>query len=210
MSMSGKVGRPGTGFSFGLTAVNSVGQPVRRIKGPALPQGNNPVSKFIPVAAISELLTRPGETIDCDGRTITLPDIRLVYWAGGNPFHHHQDLNRLSEAFRRPETVIVHETMWTATARFADIVLPAAMPFEHDDLSASSRDNWIVASSRVVEPPASVKNDYDICAGIARKLGLGEAFTEGRSEADWIRWLYEGYRNNYPELPNFDVFRLQG
>ena len=28
-------------------------------------------------------------------RTMSYPDIRLVYWAGGNPFHHHQDLNRL-------------------------------------------------------------------------------------------------------------------
>ena len=28
-------------------------------------------------------------------RTLTYPDIQLVYWAGGNPFHHHQDLNRL-------------------------------------------------------------------------------------------------------------------
>ena len=34
--------------------------------------------------------SHPGEQFDYDGRRLTYPDIRLVYWAGGNPFHHHQ------------------------------------------------------------------------------------------------------------------------
>jgi anaerobic selenocysteine-containing dehydrogenase len=43
------------------------------------------------------------------------PDIRLVHRAGGNPFHYHQDLNRLRRASQRPETIVVHEPRWTAT-----------------------------------------------------------------------------------------------
>ena len=43
----------------------------------------------------------------------TPPISALVYWAGGNPFHHHQDLNRLHEAWTRPETIIVNEPWWT-------------------------------------------------------------------------------------------------
>ena len=45
---------------------------------------------------------RPSTTT---ARAYTYPDIRLVYWAGGNPFHHHQDLNRLRRALARPDTV---------------------------------------------------------------------------------------------------------
>ena len=41
------------------------------------------------------MLLGPGESFDYDGRRLRYPDIRLVYWCGGNPFHHHQDLNRL-------------------------------------------------------------------------------------------------------------------
>ena len=41
------------------------------------------------------MLLNPGGKIPYNGQEITYPDIRLVYWAGGNPFHHHQDLNRL-------------------------------------------------------------------------------------------------------------------
>ncbi len=69
---------------------------------------------------------------------ITYPDIRLVYWAGGNPFHHHQDINRLRRAWQRPETIIVHEPCWTATARHADIVLPATTTLERNDIGARS------------------------------------------------------------------------
>ena len=70
------------------------------------------------------MLLPPGEAFDYDGGTYTYPDIRLVYWAGGNPFHHHQDLDRLRRALGRADTVVVHEPYWTAMARHADIVLP--------------------------------------------------------------------------------------
>ena len=50
------------------------------------------------------VLERPGEVLQYNGRDIVLPDIRLIWWAGGNPFHHHQDLPRLQRACdrRRP------------------------------------------------------------------------------------------------------------
>ncbi len=209
-AMAGQAGRPGCGFAFGLTAVSSVGQPIRKLQGPALEQGRNPVNRFIPVARITELLSDPGGVLDYDGRRLTLPDIRLVYWAGGNPFHHHQDLNRLVAAWRRPETVIVHESMWTATARHADIVLPASFPFERDDLAASSRDNWLIASRRVLAPPPEVMSDHAILAAIAAKLGLADAFTAGRSEMEWVEHLYAGYRQRHPELPTFAEFWARG
>ena len=56
---------------------------------------SNPINVTIPAARISDCLLHPGEPYDFNGKRGTYPDIRLVYWAGGNPFHHHQDLNRL-------------------------------------------------------------------------------------------------------------------
>jgi biotin/methionine sulfoxide reductase len=209
-SMAGHVGKRGCGFAFGLTAVNSVGQPVRRLKGPAFDQGRNPVSSFIPVARITELLENPGGRIAYNGRQLDMPDIRLVWWSGGNPFHHHQDLNRLAAAFRRPETIIVTETMWTATAKMADIVLPSAFPFERDDIAASSRDNWLVYSRRVQEPPTGILCDHAAYRLIAEKLGCQAAFDGGRSIDAWLEEIYAGYRKAYPELPDFQTFRERG
>ncbi|HAJ19094.1 MAG TPA: hypothetical protein DCL95_03385, partial [Rhodospirillaceae bacterium] len=85
----------------------------------AVPRGRNPVESFIPVARISDMLLNPGAEFDYNGKRLTYPDIRMVHWAGGNPFHHHQDLNRLRKAWARPETVVVQEIFWTPAARHA-------------------------------------------------------------------------------------------
>ncbi len=208
--MAGHVGKAGCGFAFGLTAVNSVGQPVRRLKGPAFDQGRNPVDQYIPVARITELLENPGGTMDYDGQVLSLPDIRLVWWAGGNPFHHHQDLNRLRRAFHKPETIIVSEPMWTATAKMADIVLPSALPFERDDIAASSRDNWLIYSRRVMDPPVGVLSDHEFHCLVADQLGFRQQFDCGLTINEWLAKIYEGYRDRYPELPDFPSFRMRG
>ena len=209
-AMAGKIGRPGCGIAFGLGAVGSVGNPVTRIAGPSLPQGRNPVEKFIPVARISDMLLNPGGEVEYNGGTLDFPDIRMVWWSGGNPFHHHQDINRLIEAWSRPETVVVQDPFWTATARRADLVLPSALPTERNDLAASSRDNWIVASRAIAPPPGDVVTDHEALARLLDRFGLRDSFTERRSEMDWIRCLYEGYQERHAELPSFEKFWEQG
>ncbi|WP_163006573.1 molybdopterin-dependent oxidoreductase, partial [Pseudomonas viridiflava] len=103
-------------------------------------QGSNPVKAFIPVARVTDMLLNPGTPIDYNGQRHTYPDIKLVYWAGGNIFHHHQDLNRLLEAWQRPQTIIVHEQFRTAQAKYADIVLPATTALERNDIGSSASD----------------------------------------------------------------------
>ncbi|KZM49089.1 molybdopterin-dependent oxidoreductase [Labrenzia sp. OB1] len=205
--LSGQIGRPGCGIACGLSSVSSVGNPVRRLRGVALPQGENRVSAFIPVARITEMLEKPGQQFVYDGAELDLPDIKLVCWAGGNPFHHHQDLNRLARAWRNPHSVIVHDSVWTATAQHADLVFPSALPFEREDIAAASRDDWIVLSSQVTPPPPGIETDHTILTRIAGHLGLADAFTASRTQAQWIAHLYEGYRTAHPELPVWEEFR---
>ncbi|MGH8259865.1 MAG: molybdopterin-dependent oxidoreductase, partial [Steroidobacteraceae bacterium] len=87
-AMLGQIGLPGGGYGLGYGASNGIGSPHRRLPGPALPRIANPVHDFIPVARIADLLLSPGEAFTYRGRTYPYPDIKLVYWAGGNPFHH--------------------------------------------------------------------------------------------------------------------------
>ena len=77
--------------------------------------------------------------------------------------------------------MIVHESAWTATARHADIVFPATMTLERDDIGASGDDPLLVAMHPVAAPFGEARDDYAIFAGLAERLGVGEAFTEGRS-----------------------------
>ncbi len=144
-AMLGQIGLPGGGFGHGYGSQNEVGMPPLRFGLPTFPQGANPVRTFIPVAAVTDMLLHPGEQFAYNGRTLTYPDIKCVYWAGGNPFHHHQNLPRLRRALARVDTVVVHDPYWTAMAKHADIVLPSTTSFERDDYSGSRNDPLLVA-----------------------------------------------------------------
>src|SRR4029453_14657693 len=115
--MIGDVGLPGGGFGFGHADEGHIGSDGRRFAWPGLEKGGNPAGLAIPVARIADMLLNPGTTIDYDGERITYPDIHLIYWAGGNPFHHHQDLNRLVQAWQRPDPGMVQDRWGTPAAR---------------------------------------------------------------------------------------------
>ncbi len=142
------------------------------------------------------------------------PDIKLVYWAGGNPFHHHQDINRLRRAFNVPQTIVVHESAWTPMAKFADIVLPATMTLERDDIGAAGTDPRLVAMRRAVDPVGEARDDFDIFAALSRRLGVEQAFTEGRNSRQWLAHLYEPTRRALADAgcdaPDFEEFWQRG
>lgn len=151
-AMLGQIGLPGGGFGHGYGSQNEVGMAPLRCALPTFPQGSNPVSTFIPVAAVSDMLLHPGEQYTYNGRTLTYPDIKCVYWAGGNPCHHHQNLPRLRRALCRVDTVVVHDPYWTAMAKHADVVVPSTTPFEREDYSGSKNDPLLVAMPALAEP----------------------------------------------------------
>ncbi|MGE0255007.1 MAG: molybdopterin guanine dinucleotide-containing S/N-oxide reductase [Alphaproteobacteria bacterium] len=209
-AMLGQIGLPGGGFGFGYGSMGNVGNPRAATPVPSLTAGANPCPVRIPVARIADMLLHPGAGYDFEGRRQTYPDTRLVYWCGGNPFHHHQDLNRLVRAWRRPETVVVHEPWWTPTAKFADIVLPTTTTLERNDIAASSRDRYFLAMQRAIDPVGEARSDHDVFRALAARAGTLEAFAEGRDEAEWLRHLYDRARQQAAEnritLPSFDAF----
>ena len=184
----GQIGLPGGGYAYALGAIGHYGRRVNAVPGAALPQGRNGVARLHPGGAHRRHAAQSrARTFATTARRCTYPDIRLVYWAGGNPFHHHQDLNRLRQAFARLDTFVVHELAWTATARHADIVLPC----DHDAGARGHRlqptDPLMVAMHRVAEPFGEARDDYAIFADLAERLGARSAFTEGRTSRQWLR-----------------------
>ncbi|MFE1319720.1 molybdopterin-dependent oxidoreductase [Kitasatospora phosalacinea] len=211
----GQIGLPGGGFGHGYGSMGDVGDTGPALRLPFLPQPANPVEEFIPCARIADLLLHPGEEYPYDGTTRRYPDVRLVHWAGGNPFHHHQDLGRLRRAFARPETVVVHEPHWTATARHADIVLPATTPLEREDFGGGRRDTHLVAMHRAVDPVGEARDDHAILAALAERLGFAPEFTEGRTPRQWLEHLYGQWAEQLRadgagDPPPFDRFWADG
>jgi biotin/methionine sulfoxide reductase len=209
-AMLGQIGLPGGGFGHGYGSMGDIGSHGPLVKLPTLHQGRNPVRTFIPVARIADMLLDPGGRYDYDGQRLTYPDIRLVYWAGGNPFHHHQDLGRLRTAFGRPDTIVVHEPHWTATARHADIVLPTTTSLEREDIGSGRRDTHLIAMHRAADPVGEARDDHEILAGLAARLGFGQAFTEGRDARQWLEHLYGEWRDGMlgkgHDVPEFAEF----
>ncbi|WP_182034226.1 molybdopterin-dependent oxidoreductase, partial [Vibrio diabolicus] len=135
-TMLGQIGLPGGGFGFSYHYSNG-GNPARDAGvlpaisaslGGGSSAGNDwavsgAVQSF-PVARIVEALENPGQSYHHNGHELTFPDIKMIWWAGGANFTHHQDTNRLIKAWQKPELIVISEPYWTAAAKHADIVLP--------------------------------------------------------------------------------------
>lgn len=222
--MLGQIGLPGGGYGLSyhyasggapthnsptLTAITDEPGQVTG-GGAAWLAGGGSVS--IPVSRLSETLLNPGKVIDFNGAKLKLPTIKLAYWVGGNPFSHQQDRNQMVKAWQQLETFIVHDFQWTASARHADIVLPATTSYERNDIDqvGDYALSHIVAMRKVIDPVFEARSDYDIFSAVADKLGKGYQYTEGKTEMDWIRSFYEAAkieaRAKGMEMPVFDVF----
>ena len=213
-AMLGQMGKPGGGVAFGYTVTNYLGNNVKKMPYGSLPQGKNAVSDFIPVARISDMLLSPGQKFHYNGGEYIYPDIDLIYWAGGNPFHHHQDLTRMRTAWQKPSTVIVNDWCWNALARHADIVLPCTTTLERQDIGMNPRDPYVISMDKAIEPVGEARDDFSIFSSIARRMGAENQFTEGRTAEDWQRWIWEKSRKKAAELnvemPDYDSFRKAG
>ncbi len=216
-AMLGNLGLPGQGVGFGYGCLHNFGFAGRRpmpFKAAALDQGRNAVSQYIPVARIADMLLDPGGQYPFNGDIRTYPDIKLVYWAGGNPFHHHQDLNRLRQAWARPQTVIVNEPYWTATARHADIVFPTTTALEREDFAFGTSDFTMSPMHQVLEAYGQSRDDFDVFSGLAARLGCDEGFTAKRSPRQWLETMWsetvERGREQGLVLPDFETFWNNG
>ncbi|HXX38074.1 MAG TPA: molybdopterin-dependent oxidoreductase [bacterium] len=210
-AMTGQIGLPGGGLQ--LDFPGALGVPLGSAPGvPGLSTGTNPVKDFVPLNLWIDLLASPGKTVDYDGQRITYPDIKLVYLAGSNHLNQAQYTNRALEAWRRPEVTIVHDYVWTPTAKHADIVLPATTTLERNDLFGM--DRFIIAMQQMVPPLFEARSDFDICAGLASRLGFGAQYTEGKDEMAWLQQFYgvaqQQARARNVAMPDFDTFWQQG
>lgn len=225
-SMLGQIGLPGGGFGLSYHYANGGAPSANSPVLPGITDGGKAVegaawltnagAASIPVARIVDMLEKPGEDFDFNGTRSQFPDVKMVYWTGGNPFAHHQDRNRMVKAWQKLETVVVQDFQWTPTARHADIVLPATTSYERNDIEHIGDYSLkaILAMKKVIEPVFEARNDFDIFADLADRLGKKDAFTEGKTEMEWIQSFYaeaikQGEAKNI-DVPDFESFWKAG
>jgi len=211
-AITGNVGIPG-GWAGGIALQAPAGGPLWTV----FPTGPNPAKAAIPSFLWSEAVLRGREMTWKDGlRGVeTLgTDLKLIWSVASNVLiNQHANVNRSARILRderRIEFLVVQDNFLTPTARFADLVLPACTQFETWGL----QDGWkygddVILAPKILEPPGEAKSDYGIAAELARRLGLHDAFTEGRTEKDWAAWAIDRYRERFPEIPSLDALEKE-
>jgi anaerobic dimethyl sulfoxide reductase subunit A len=207
-AITGNIGVPG-GWASGLALQAPDGGPLWTV----FPAGENPVRAQIPVFLWTEAVLRGRGMTAADGvrgAERLDNDIKAIYAVATNCLiNQHADINRTAAILRdasNVEFLAVQDNFLTPTARFADIVLPACTQFE----TWGVEDGWkygdeVILQPKLVEPPGDCRSDYRICADLAARLGIGDAFTEGRDERGWVEaCLDEFRRRRFPELPTLD------
>lgn len=92
-------------------------------------------------------------------------------------------------------------------------MLPDCTASEQMDfcLDASSGNmGYVIFADQAIKPQFECKNIYEMTSEIARRMGVEQEFTEGRTQEEWLRHLYQQSREAIPALPEFEQFLKQG
>ena len=185
------------------------------------PTLQNPIETSIPMFLWTDAITRgPEMTAIKDGirgkDKLDVPIKFIWNYAGNCIINQHSDINRTHTILQDDKTcemIVVVDNHMTSSAKYADIVLPDLTTSEQSDFcmdASAGNMPYFIFASQAIKPQFEAKSIYDICTGLADKLGVKEAFTEGRDQEGWLRHLYQLTRDQDPSLPEFDAMREQG
>jgi anaerobic selenocysteine-containing dehydrogenase len=100
------------------------------------------------------------------------PPVTAMLIQNTNPLSVAPDQEKVKRGFAREDLfVCVHEQFMTDTARAADLVLPATMFVEHDDIYQAGGSQYILFGPKLIEPPGECRNNHDVITALARRLG---------------------------------------
>jgi anaerobic selenocysteine-containing dehydrogenase len=107
------------------------------------------------------------------------PPVKAMLIQSTNPVCVAPDQTRVKQGFAREDLfVAVHEQFMTETAAMADIVLPATMFMEHDDIYSGGGHQYITLGPKLIEPPGECRSNHEVICALAKRLGAEhEGFT---------------------------------
>ncbi|MBK6863698.1 MAG: molybdopterin-dependent oxidoreductase [Ideonella sp.] len=203
--MSGDIQNTGLGISY-----------YQRM--PQLPSFNTPTQKVPRLQIPEAILEGKAEGFPWDGKTIegqfqkfSYPKaghstIQMLYKYGGASIGTMNDSNRYVKAYRTDKLpFVVNQSIWLeGEAKFADVLLPACSSFERWDISefggtggyalhgqTQMNHRVVLMQHKCIEPLGESKADYQIFTELGAKLGLGTYFSEGMTDLDWVKRMFD-------------------
>jgi anaerobic selenocysteine-containing dehydrogenase len=153
-AITGSIGESGCGIYCGESTGGM-------LQWPYLPDKPEKVRLAIPKGRITSEI----EALD-------LPKIKAMWVEKANPLTSNPNLKKLQQTLKGLEFIVVSENFLTDTAKFADIVLPAASFLEEDDLVAAYGHPYVQLKQRTVNPSGECKTDREIYRLLGQKFNF--------------------------------------
>jgi trimethylamine-N-oxide reductase (cytochrome c) len=150
-------------------------------------------------------------------------EIKMYYKYGGSFIGTQSETNRYVKAYRTDRLeFVVNQSIWNeGETRFADVILPACTNFERWDIGEFASAGGYVQHSfnkvnnrvihiqhKCIEPLGESKSDYDIFVALSQRLGLSAYFSEGMTEFDWCKRMFDG--TDLPKATTWKKFLKKG
>ena len=180
----------------------------------------NPYPGMIPTFLWSQAIERGTEFTPREDRLTGVDhldsNIKMILCLASNTLiNQHSDVNetiRILEDDSKCEFIVCSDIFMTPSARYADLILPAPSVFEVENIVHSwVGANYFLKNNPVIDPLFECRFEWEWLKEVSEKLGLYDAFTEGKPEAR--QWLVENYnilREKEPELPDYETFSQLG
>ena len=197
-------------------------------KLPKFPVPDNPYNRELPVFLWTDAIDHGKEMNEYDGirtcdqgifddpKDIALDsNIKMIFNLASNTLiNQHGDINRTAKLLKdtsKCEFIVCSDLFMTASAKFADLLLPGISMFEEENITKPWKfTEFLGFNNKAIEPLYECKTEYEWIRELAKGIGLEEEFTEGRDYSQWMSYIYEDLRTSEPELPEYDEFREKG
>ena len=207
----GQVGLPGTnnGVREGSNGVGLQG----------LPAGDNPVTTSISVFSMVDAIDHGTEMTEVadgvKGKEKLDTNIKFVWnYAGNCITNQNSDINHVHDVMvddTKCEFVVGIDTVMCDSLKYSDIILPDLFRFEQVSMIGTGGDDgYMIAGQPCTERKFECRTNYEWVAELAEIMGVGEEFSEGKTEEDWIKELYEASREKNPDLPTYEDAMAMG
>ncbi len=126
----------------------------------------DPAIRMLDQSRIGPILTGDAEALQGGGPVTAL----LIQ--NTNPMAVAPDQEKVKRGFARDDLfVAVHEQFMTDTAKMADVILPATMFVEHDDVYQAGGSQYILLGPKLIDPPGECRSNHEVVCGLAQRLG---------------------------------------
>src|SRR6516164_4067739 len=198
-SITGNVGRPGTGL-HPLRGQNNVqgasDMGLIPMFYPDYQKADDPgvKARFETAWGTTDLDPNKGLTVTEIIGSVLKGGVRGMYMLGENPFLSDPNINKVRKALAKLDFLVVQDIFLTETAEFADVILPASSYLEKDG-TYTNTDRRVQLGRKVLDPPGGARVDWEVVQDIANRIGLDWHYTSAREIFEEIVSVMASYTN---------------